>query len=167
MAFLVGLVARAAVSIGVRVVMAGARGALGAAKFAGRHAGGHLGSAGRSPGRFKIRVLEDRFGHAKKEIEAAMVAALDTAANTAVRSAKRRAPVRTGALRDSITRTGVEGTGSRATVVVFTDRDYAKFVEFGGALKESRPYIRPGAKSGIRKYRSEVRAEIKRRLPGA
>jgi len=59
-------------------------------------------------------------------------------------SAKGRAPVRTGALRDSIT-TEVETVGTTVTVEIGPTVDYADDVEFGGVRRAAKPYLRPAA----------------------
>ena len=59
-------------------------------------------------------------------------------------TAKDRAPVRTGALRDSIISDG-EGTSTEVTVEVGPTVDYADDVEFGGLRRAANPYLRSAA----------------------
>ena len=113
------------------------------------------------------RVTVNRFGAVKREMHSAMQAALDSAADTAVRSAKRRAPVLTGELRSSIDRTPVERSGGGYKVVIYANADHARYVEYGGVRTSAKPFVRPAARAGGKKFRSNVRAEIKSRLPGS
>ena len=56
-------------------------------------------------------------------------------------SAKEKAPVKTGALRDSII-SDVEQTAAEVTVEVGPTVDYADDVEFGGVRRAAKPFLR-------------------------
>ena len=58
-------------------------------------------------------------------------------------SAKQKAPVRTGALRDSIITEVIESSRSSVTLEVGPTVDYADDVEFGGIRRAAQPYLRP------------------------
>lgn len=59
------------------------------------------------------------------------------------RSAKLRAPVDTGALRNSINTTVTEHVGGGASAEVGPEVDYAPFLEFGTVRMEPRPFLGP------------------------
>lgn len=164
MAFLLSIAARVVVKVGVRVVVGAARAGLGAARAGGR-------AATRSSGpKAGISItLDHRFPQVKRDMHNAIEAALNTAADTALRSARRRVPRDTGELRDSIHRTPVERSrrGGLQVRIATGDVPYARFVEYGSVRGAAQPFIRPAARSGRTKFRREVRAEIKRRLPGS
>ena len=60
-------------------------------------------------------------------------------------SAKERAPVQTGALRDSIITEVIESSRYSVTLEVGPTVDYADDVEFGGIRRAAQPYLRPAA----------------------
>jgi HK97 gp10 family phage protein len=66
--------------------------------------------------------------------------ALQAGADNLVESAKSSAPVRTGALRDSIQRT----EASAESAIVEAEVEYAGFVEFGTSRMSAEPYMMPG-----------------------
>lgn len=74
----------------------------------------------------------------------AVARAVEATANAIRDQARENAPVRTGALRDSIeTVTGVDERGAFARVVV---RDFkGGWLEFGTERTRAQPYLRPAA----------------------
>lgn len=58
------------------------------------------------------------------------------------RRAKRLAPVDTGRLRASITNT-VEQDGDGVLVTVYSDVEYAPYLETGTRRQQAQPYLRP------------------------
>jgi HK97 gp10 family phage protein len=89
--------------------------------------------------------------------------ALEAAADTAVRSAKRRAPVLTGRLRSSIHRTDVQGSRGRYWIAIQTNVPYARHLEYGTLHESAHPFMRPAARSGSRKLAREVKARFPKR----
>jgi len=60
-----------------------------------------------------------------------------------VRESKKEAPVDTGRLRSNITLNVLDNTGNLPKVLVGTNVDYAKDVEFGTVKQPPQPYLRP------------------------
>ncbi len=71
--------------------------------------------------------------------------------------AKRRAPVRTGALRNSI-RSEME---DEFTAVIGAYMPYAIYVEFGTRKMEARPYLRPAVEVVEPEFKKELKAILK------
>lgn len=71
---------------------------------------------------------------------------LQAGADQLVTLAKSRAPVRTGALRDSIQRT--EASAESATVEA--EVEYSGFVEFGTSRMSAEPYMTPSIPEAVR-----------------
>jgi len=67
-------------------------------------------------------------------------AAMQAGAEKLVESARAAAPVRTGALRDSIDVAQVSAQGASVVAEV----EYSGFVEFGTSRMSAEPYMRPG-----------------------
>jgi len=65
-------------------------------------------------------------------------------------NAKRRAPVDTGRLMNSVTAED-RSTHRRIRIVVGSDVDYALYVEKGTKDREGQPFLVPAAKEEIRK----------------
>ena len=59
------------------------------------------------------------------------------------RAAKRNAPVDTGRLRSSITRSNVVRNGDSLEVAIGTDVEYGPYVELGTSRQRAQPYLRP------------------------
>lgn len=85
-----------------------------------------------------VTVLFNRLPQLAGEIKAAGDALVQKTADDIVAGAQQRAPVRTGALRDSIHR---EGAGSSATVIAGVL--YAVFVEYGTSRMGAQPFFWP------------------------
>lgn len=90
-----------------------------------------------------------------------------------LRNAKRNAPVDTGRLRASITLADSEGliqpigaeaqqddsvtaTSDRFKVVVGTNVDYAKFIEFGTVNRPADPFLRPAVSTALNQSNIET-----------
>lgn len=76
------------------------------------------------------------------ELEAALLRQGQQIGAQIERRAKRLAPVDTGRLRSSITHT-VEQTGDGVLVTVYSDVEYAPYVEAGTRHQEAQPFLRP------------------------
>lgn len=79
----------------------------------------------------EVRVDESAL---ERELRAQVDAELKRAAEAGAEAARRRAPVDTGKLRDSI-----QANGARFG----SDVDYALYVEFGTTDTPAQPYLRP------------------------
>jgi len=75
----------------------------------------------------------------------ALGAVVDELMDTWVREAKRVCPVRTGALRASISKLSAGPEGGQMSAPM----DYASNVEFGTYRQSAQPYIRPGLTMAI------------------
>lgn len=62
-----------------------------------------------------------------------------------VDSARAKAPVQTGKLRDSISADISERTSMSVTIEVGPSAEYADDVEFGGLHRAAKPFLRPAA----------------------
>ncbi|MCP8307958.1 MAG: HK97 gp10 family phage protein [archaeon] len=93
------------------------------------------------------RFLRDFPSRVKIAIEEAS----EEASKLIAQSAKRKAPVRTGKLRDSI----------RASSFMVEARvPYAAYVEFGTRKMEAQPFLRPAIEESIPKVRNIFRTKI-------
>lgn len=92
----------------------------------------------------KVRLVMNRSGlnHAKERLAEALQPKMQEAAEAVAAEARRRAPVRTGALKHSI-QANVQRDGDRITAQVGSPLDYAPKVELGTHRMRSRPYLRP------------------------
>jgi HK97 gp10 family phage protein len=77
-----------------------------------------------------------------------MLAAL-AGAQPVVGAVQRRTPVRTGNLRRSYHAESGDRAPTAVTVVVGTDVEYAKWVEFGTSRMAAQPHLRPGVLESI------------------
>lgn len=91
-----------------------------------------------------------------------------TAAQPLLADIKANAPVKTGALRDSIKveRMGGEGAGEVKMQVGVFGEFHGHFQEFGTVRQRARPFVRPAldrhAKAVVEAFRREVAASIER-----
>lgn len=106
-------------------------------------------------------TITSRFPQIQRAASRAMQEALDAAADTAVESAKRRVPVDTGRLKNSIQRTDVQRKRGGYTVAIYTDVPYARHVEYGTAYEAAHSFMRPAARVGGQR----IAREFKRRFP--
>ncbi len=68
---------------------------------------------------------------------------LTSSTDLATIAARRRAPVRTGRLRDSIVSLPLERRNGRASAGVWAQAPYALWVEIGTRRMPAQPYLRP------------------------
>ncbi len=73
--------------------------------------------------------------------------------------ARRKCPVDTGRLRNSITHE-VDGYGSGIKAVVGTNVEYASYVENGTYRSKAKPYIKPSVSDHISHYQSVVKKHL-------
>ena len=137
MAALLGVIVR----FGAIAIRAGASIA---AKGGGGGGGGGFGTRGLPMPRVSVKVTTtNRFPEIRRKGIAAVEDAIKAIADDVLEDAKRRAPVETGRLRDSIELVIV---GSTAYIRV--GAPYAKFVEFGAVHAPAHPFLRPAVRKG-------------------
>lgn len=90
----------------------------------------------------RVRVKHDKLDKVIAALPSSASYATELAADAVVSKAKSLVPVRTGALRDSITK-----AGGGASWIVTATQHYAAFVEFGTRFMSARPYLRPAIES--------------------
>ena len=79
-------------------------------------------------------------------LRAQIARALSDTAEAAAREARALAPVRTGALRGSISASPAAWQGDTAAAAVAAAVPYAVYVELGTCRQSPRPYLRPAAR---------------------
>lgn len=87
--------------------------------------------------------------------------AMKAAGNVVAEDAKRKAPVRTGELRDSIS-VKTDEDKKRVSAHVGTDVFYARFIEKGRRRAAAKPFLRPALKA----TQGEATGEMVRKLKG-
>lgn len=101
-------------------------------------------------------VREDNSEMAAGAIRGAVAAAMEEVGLAAEGFAKRRCPVDTGNLRNSITHAAEGGTA-----YVGTNVEYAAYVELGTARTQAQPYLRPAATEHGETYRSIIERNLR------
>lgn len=101
----------------------------------------------------QVRILFNRLPTLASEIKAQGEGLVQKTADDIVKGAQGRAPVRTGALRDSIHR---EGAGSSATVVA--GAPHAVYVEYGTSRMSAQPFFWPALEANRPVYLAAWRA---------
>ncbi len=91
------------------------------------------------------------------ELDNALEVALEEIGLTAEGFAKKKCPVDTGRLRNSISHAAKE-----QTVYIGTNVEYAVYVEMGTKNTKSQPYLRPA----VTEHKDTYRAIVKRNLEG-
>ena len=89
-----------------------------------------------------IKEVREQLRDMVEQVTKALPEAMLESVSIIEASAKEKAPVRTGALRDSII-SDVEETTTEVSVEVGPTIDYADDVEFGGVRRAAKPYLRP------------------------
>lgn len=100
-------------------------------------------------------VAEDNSREVSAAIEAAVSRSLEKIGLAAEGYAKRKCPVDTGNLRNSITH-AVEGDSA----YVGTNVEYAPYVEMGTSRTAAQPFLRPAAADHQATYRKIVESEL-------
>lgn len=100
-----------------------------------------------------IQVREDNAKEIAEAIARQAAAALETVGLLAEGYAKKKCPVDTGRLRNSITHT-VDGTMLEA--YIGTNVEYAPHVELGTRHMDARPFLRPAAQDHAAQYRKVI-----------
>lgn len=86
-----------------------------------------------------VRLTKNRLPELGRKVRERAIAVINEHAHRVVDAAKQLAPVRTGALRDSITVSESSHGGVRIVVGV----PYAGIVEFGSSKQSAQPYLLP------------------------
>ena len=100
-----------------------------------------------------LEVREDNAEEIAEAIASQTAAALETVGLLAEGYAKRKCPVDTGRLRNSITHT-VDGTMLEA--YIGTNVEYAPHVELGTRHQDAQPFLRPAAQDHASQYRRVI-----------
>ena len=100
-----------------------------------------------------LEVREDNAEEIAEAIASQTAAALETVGLLAEGYAKRKCPVDTGRLRNSITHT-VDGTMLEA--YIGTNVEYAPHVELGTRHQDAQPFLRPAAQDHGSQYRKVI-----------
>ncbi len=79
------------------------------------------------------------------------------------RAARRRVPVDTGNLMDSIQHFGTVGTEVKADAIMIADAEYAGYVEYGTRFQRPQPYWRP-AYGHVEDERRTLEQKIQRQM---
>lgn len=101
--------------------------------------------------------IESHLPEVQDAVEDAITKALEEIGLTAEGYAKKKCPVDTGRLRNSISHAAKE-----QTVYIGTNVEYAVYVEMGTKNTKSQPYLRPA----VTEHKDTYRAIVKRNLKG-
>lgn len=101
--------------------------------------------------------IESHLPEVQDAVEDAVTKALEEIGLTAEGYAKKKCPVDTGRLRNSISHAAKE-----QTVYIGTNVEYAVYVEMGTKNTKSQPYLRPA----VTEHKDTYRAIVKRNLKG-
>lgn len=106
-----------------------------------------------------VQVQEDNAKEIAEAIARQTAAALETVGLLAEGYAKRKCPVDTGRLRNSITHT-VDSTALEA--FIGTNVEYAPHVELGTRHMDAQPFLRPAAQDHGSQYRRVIQDALSR-----
>ena len=106
-----------------------------------------------------VQIGNDNREAAKSAISRAIEASLEEIGLVAEGYAKRKCPVDTGRLRNSITHQ-VEAGERSGKVYIGTNVEYAEYVELGTFRQKEQPYLKPAAADHASTYRSIVRKHL-------
>lgn len=107
----------------------------------------------------KLRQLGEAAADALEE-------AAEAGADIVLEDAKARVPVRTGTLKESLTKETTEKTAGRAVVSVGPGKEgfYGRFVELGTSKTAPRPFLRPALDKNRRGVKAAVGDRVKAAL---
>lgn len=106
-----------------------------------------------------VQVQEDNAKEIAEAIATQTAAALETVGLLAEGYAKKKCPVDTGRLRNSITHT-VDSTALEA--FIGTNVEYAPHVELGTRHQDAQPFLRPAAQDHGSQYRRVIQDALSR-----
>jgi len=98
-----------------------------------------------------------------RNVRLSLPEAAEEAAKLMVSTAKEKAPVRTGKLRNGIQQKAGDRTANSATEVVFNDVFYSNFIEYGTRKMRKRPFMRPAFDEAQRQMAEIAGRVVKRR----
>lgn len=104
----------------------------------------------------EVTVIEDARGDVYRRIMTEIEASLEEIGLVAEGYAKRKCPVDTGRLRNSITHQ-VEAGERSGKVYIGTNVEYAEYVELGTFRQKAQPYLKPAAADHVSTYVRIVR----------
>jgi HK97 gp10 family phage protein len=91
---------------------------------------------------FGEKKLIANFNELKDKVQRSLYAILRSGANVIVNQAKENAPYVTGNLRRSLHSEGFQEEKGGATIMIGTDVEYARAMEFGGSTQKPEGYLR-------------------------
>lgn len=97
-----------------------------------------------------MKVTEDNTEEIMRLAETAVITALEAVGLQAEMYAKRKCPVDTGRLRNSITH---GGDTQGLTAYIGTNVEYAPYVEYGTRKTKAQPFLKPAANNHQGEYR--------------
>lgn len=105
-----------------------------------------------------ITVKADNADDFKAKLNAAITKSLEEMGLAAEGYAKKKCPVDTGRLRNSITHVVADGEKS---VYIGTNVEYGPYVELGTSRQRAQPFLRPAATDHTRTYRKILESNLK------
>lgn len=113
--------------------------------------------AARGSGSAEVVILKDNTARFESELEDAIAGALEEIGIVAEGDAKRRCPVDTGRLRNSITH-ALDGAGK--CVMVGTNVEYAVYVHEGTSRHAGTPFLRDAVQSNQGRFQAIVKKHL-------
>ena len=104
-----------------------------------------------------VSVNQDNTKQTVRGIHSAIARALEKIGLTAEGYAKKKCPVDTGRLRNSIT----HQSDGKESVYIGTDVEYGPYVELGTHKQAAQPFLRPAAENHASTYRKILQDELK------
>lgn len=104
-----------------------------------------------------VEVVVDNTELTERAIKRAILKSLEEIGLLAEGYAKKRCPVDTGRLRNSITHAVEDGEN---TAYIGTNVEYARYVEVGTSRQKAQPYLRPAARDHANQYRSVLKVNL-------
>lgn len=106
-----------------------------------------------------LRINADNRAAVRARLRASIPAALEEIGQVAEGYAKRKCPVDTGRLRNSITH-HVQSGDSGGKAEIGTNVEYAAYVELGTSRQKAQPYLKPAANNHKKDYADIVRRHL-------
>lgn len=106
-----------------------------------------------------LQIKSDNREAFRSKLRAAIPVALEEIGQVAEGYAKKKCPVDTGRLRNSITH-AIEDGDSGGRAVIGTNVDYAAYVELGTSRQKAQPYLKPAANNHKKDYADIVRKHL-------
>lgn len=103
--------------------------------------------------------IKENTDEALADLKTAITTALEKCGLAAERYAKRKCPVDTGRLRNSITH---RTDSDKKEVVIGTNVEYAPYVELGTSRQKAQPFLEPAVHDHEDRYRKIFESELKK-----